>query len=73
MIKGIYFYLQILFLVGLLLSNPLFVKGVTTEEFIRSKNEQIEELTRQIEEYQRQIEERQKQGRTLAGEVEILR
>src|SRR3989338_4455748 len=51
---------------------PLLASGVTTEEFIRSKNEQIEALARQIEEYQRQIEERQKQGRTLTGEVEIL-
>ena len=60
-------------LAGLIISiNPLFVNGVSTEEFINSKNEQIEELGRQIEEYQRQIEERQKQGRTLSGEVEIL-
>ncbi|MDP3697797.1 MAG: lytic murein transglycosylase [Candidatus Taylorbacteria bacterium] len=72
MIKEIYFYSQVLFLVGLLLSNPFFVNGVTTEEFIRSKSEQIEELTRQIEEYQRQIEEKQKQGRTLTGELDIL-
>lgn len=46
--------------------------GVTTEEFIRSKNEQIEILTKQVEDYQKQIEERQKQGRTLAGELDIL-
>ena len=60
-------------LAGLLsLFSPLFVNGVTTEEFIHSKSEQIEELNRQIEEYQKQIEERQKQGRTLTGEVEIL-
>src|SRR3989344_1661025 len=58
---------------GLLFTaNPLFINGITTEEFIRSKNEQIGELTKQIEAYQKEIEERQKQGRTLAGEVEIL-
>ncbi|OGN11338.1 MAG: hypothetical protein A3C71_02020 [Candidatus Yanofskybacteria bacterium RIFCSPHIGHO2_02_FULL_43_15c] len=51
---------------------PLLASGITTEEFIRSKNEQIEALARQIEEYQNQIEERQKQGRTLSGELDIL-
>ena len=45
---------------------------MTTEVFIHSKNEQIEELTRQIDEYQRQIEEKQKQGQTLSGELDIL-
>lgn len=59
-----------LFLLFLLI--PFFVNGATTEEFIRSKNEQIEELTRQIEQYQQEIEERQKQGRTLSGEIGIL-
>jgi len=72
MIKIKYFYLPILFLVGLPLFIPFLASGVTTEEFIRSKNEQIEALTKQIDDYQRQIDERQKQGRTLTGEVEIL-
>src|SRR3989344_558287 len=72
MIKIKYFYLPILFLVGLPLFIPFLASGVTTEEFIRSKNEQSEELTRQIETGQKQIEELQKQGRTLTGEVEIL-
>lgn len=52
--------------------TPFLASTVTTEDFIRSKNEQIEALTRQIEEYQKQIDERQKQGRTLSGEVDIL-
>lgn len=51
---------------------PFWASGVTTEEFIRNKNQQIEELTKQIEAYQKEIEERQKQGKTLSGEVEIL-
>ncbi|TSC75167.1 MAG: hypothetical protein G01um101444_13 [Parcubacteria group bacterium Gr01-1014_44] len=66
-------YILLILLAGLLsMFNPFFVNGVTTEEFLRSKNAQIEELSRQIEEYQKQIEERQKQGRTLTGEVDIL-
>lgn len=66
-------YARLVLSAGLLLMlNPLFVFGITTEEFIRSKSAQIEELTGQIEEYQKQIEDRQKQGQTLSGEVEIL-
>lgn len=61
-------FLLILFALG----APFFANGVTTEEFIRSKNEQIEVLNKQIEEYQKQIEERQKQGQTLSGELGIL-
>lgn len=63
---------KVFLLSTLFVALPFLAIGATTEEFIRSKNQQIEELTRQIEEYQKQIEERQKQGKTLSGEVDIL-